>query len=47
MISYGRRFEFSVGDRAPDRHLTAFAERRRFFVGVDSGQMYRNADYMM
>src|SRR5262249_20742638 len=47
MIPYGCRFEFSVGDRAPDRHITAFAQRRRFFVGVDSGQMYRNADYLL
>jgi hypothetical protein len=47
MISDGRRFEFSVGNRPPDRHIAAFAERRRFSVGVDSGQMYRNADYML
>src|SRR5215510_1512027 len=47
MISNGRLFDFSVGNRPPDRHIAAFAERRRFFVGVDSGQMYRNADYML
>src|SRR5262245_51384522 len=47
MASYSRRFEFSVGDRTPDRHITAFAERRSFFIGVDSGQMDRNADYLL
>lgn len=36
MISDSRRFEFAVGDRAPDRHIAAFAQRRRFFVGVEA-----------